>query len=236
VKRLLLAVLLLSGCGGTHGAAPKTTTPPPPRLGERCGTVHARWQTLWFRASDGTKLDGAVLGSGGRGVILLHESPADLCGWEPYGAKLAQRGFRVLLVDLRGYGLSARGPTGGTRGATKLAVVGASYGGVNALVAAPALGSKIGGVASLSGELDLGDSLNALAAVPRLRVPLLIMGSRDDRYLDAADAHKLLRAAGSPQKSLVEFAGGDHGWDLLALSHAQRANRLLVSFLRRVTE
>ena len=105
------------------------------------------------------------------------------------------------------------------------------------LVAAAALGKNIAGVASLSGELDLANAnLDALAAVPKIGVPLLIMGSRDDRYLDAHDAQKLLRAAGSSQKSLAEFAGADHGWDLLALSHAQPANRLLVRFLRRVTE
>jgi alpha-beta hydrolase superfamily lysophospholipase len=251
VKRLLLVTLLFAGCGGAHTMA-RTTVAPPPPLGKRCGTAHARWQTLWFHASDGTRLDGAALGSGRRGVILLHESPADLCGWEPYGAKLAQDGFRVLMIDLRAYGLAGRGPRGGARGAiadlsgavdelkrlraSKIAVVGASYGGVNALVAAPALGSRIAGVASLSGELELGSSLNALAGVRHLRVPLLIMGSREDRYLDAADARKLLRAAASPQKSLVEFGGGDHGWDLLAFSHKQRANRLLVRFLRHVTE
>jgi alpha-beta hydrolase superfamily lysophospholipase len=251
VKRLLLVAVLLAGCGGTHSAV-RDNTPPPPPLGKRCGTVHAQWRTLWFHASDGTKLDGAELGSGARGVILMHESPADLCGWEPYGTRLARNGFHVLNIDLRAYGLSARGPTGGARGAIadvrgavddlkqlgakKVALVGASYGAVTALVAGPSLGSQITGVASLSGELDLGSGLNALAAVPRLRVPLLIMGSRDDRYLDARDAQKLLRAAGSSDKSLAEFAGADHGWDLLALSHAQRANRLLLRFLRRVTQ
>ena len=70
-----------------------------------------------MKASDGTKLDGAEAGSGERGVVMLHESPADLCGWEPYGAELVRQGFHVLLVDLRAYGLSQRGPYGGRRGA-----------------------------------------------------------------------------------------------------------------------
>ena len=104
--------------------------------------------------------------------MFLHESPDDLCGWEPYAAEVAKRGFHVLLVDLRAFGLSQRGPYGGRRGAVadvrgavdelkhlgakQVAVVGASYGGVTALAAAPALGPQIAGVASLSGELDLG--------------------------------------------------------------------------------
>lgn len=254
MKRLLLAVLVLAGCGGSHA---RPAAPPPPTLANRCGTVHAHWRTLWLTASDGTRLDGAELGDGPRGVVLLHESPADLCGWEPYGATLARRGFHVLLVDLRGFGLSQRGPRGGVAGATadvrgaveelkrhgakRVALVGASYGGVTALVAAPALGSRIAAVASLSGELVIGrgssTELNALAAVRRLRVPLLVMGSRDDRYLSAAEARQLVRAAHSTRASLVEFDGSFHGWDLLSSSpQHRRADRVLVGFLRRTTE
>jgi alpha-beta hydrolase superfamily lysophospholipase len=253
VRRLvLLLALFLAGCGSSDKNA-RDTGPPPPPLAKRCGPVHVEWRTLWFTASDGTRLDGAESGSGGRGVVMVHESPSDLCGWEPYGATLAKRGFHVLLIDLRAFGLSKRGLRYGTPGAIadvrgavdelkelgaeKVALVGASYGGAAVLAAAPALGSQISGVASLSGELNLGNArLNAIAAVPHLRAPLLIMGSRKDHYLDEADAQKLIRAAGSPQKSLVEFDGYDHGWNLLAFSHKQRAYQVLIGFLRRVTE
>lgn len=243
MKRLLLVAVLLAGCGGSGHSRP--AAPPPPPLAKRCGTAHAQWRTLWFEASDGTRLDGAELGAGSRGLVMLHESPSDLCGWEPYGAEFAKRGFRVFLVDLRTFGLSHRGPYGGLRGAVadvrgaveelkrlgakRVAVVGASYGGVTALVTAPALGSQISGVASLSGELELPSAgLKTLAAVPKIRVPLLIMGSRKDHYLDEEDARKLARAATSTHAQLVEFDGYDHGWNLLAFSHKQRAYRVLV--------
>ncbi len=255
MRPLLLAcvVLVLAGCGGRHVAAPNL--PPPPPLRERCGgDASEDGNSLWFRASDGTLLDGVELGEGDRGVVLLHESPADLCGWAPYGARLAKQGFHVLLVDLRAFGLSHRGPYGGKAGAVAdvrgavdelndlgakhVAVVGASYGGVTALVAAPALGSSIAAVASLSGELVLGNAgLNALAAMHAIHVPLLIMGSRADPYLDERDARKLVRAATSTNPQLVEFDGQSHGWNLLADSGTSaRANRVLVGFLRRVTE
>jgi pimeloyl-ACP methyl ester carboxylesterase len=252
VKRLLLLVaMLLAGCGDGGHSGPAAAPPPP--LAKRCGTAHAQWRTLWFEASDGTRLDGAELGTGLRGLVMLHESPSDLCGWEPYGAELAKRGFHVLLIDLRAFGLSRRGPYGGLRGAVadvrgavdelkqlgaqQVALVGASYGGVTALATAPQLGSRIAGVASLSGELALGNAgLNALAAAPKIRVPLLIMGSRKDHYLDADDARKLARATAATQAQLVEFDGYDHGWDLLQFSHKQRAYEVLVGFLRRVTE
>ena len=126
-------------------------------------------------------------------------------------------------------------------GAKRVALVGASYGGVNAMVAGPALGSRIVGVATLSGELDLGQGssteLNALAAVKRLRVPLLVLGSRDDRYLDAADATRLVRAATHAHPTLVEFDGSVHGWDLLSFTPQKtRADRALETFLLRVTQ
>jgi pimeloyl-ACP methyl ester carboxylesterase len=252
VRRLALVVaaLALAGCGGKHEAAVKG--PPLPSIAKRCGASHAGWKTLWLKASDGTLLDGAVAGTGDRGLVLLHESPNDLCGWEPYGAVLSRRGFRVLIVDLRAFGLSHRGPYGGPRGATadvrgavdtlrslgakKVALVGASYGGSTALVAAPALGSDIAGVASLSGELNLPRSgLNALAAAPKLDVPLLIMGSGGDPYLDTKDAHMLAAAAKPAQPRLVMFDGTQHGWELLASTHKQRAYAVLIGFLRRVT-
>jgi len=251
VKRLLLvAVLFLAGCG--EGSRP--AGPPPPALANRCGSsVHRDWRTLWFEAADGTKLDGAELGAGPRGVLFLHESPDDLCGSEPYAAEVAGRGFHVLIIDLRAFGLSHRGPRGGIRGAVadvrgavdelkrlgaeRVAVVGASYGGAAAVATAPELGSEIDGVVSISGELDLGSAqLHALAAVPRITVPLLIMGSRNDHYLDQEDARTMLRAAVSSRAQLVEFDGSAHGWNILASSQKQRAYEFLIGFLRSVTE
>jgi len=250
---LVLAALVLAGCGGKHAAAPNI--PPPPPFDQRCGVkTDSTARSLWFRATDGTLLDGVELGEGARGVILLHQSPNDLCGWALYAPILARQGFHLLLVDLRAFGLSHRGPYGGRRGAEadvrgavdelkelgaeKVALVGASYGGVAELVAAPALDSDVAGVASLSGELALPNSqLDALRAVPDLTAPLLVMGSREDGSLDERDARRLVRAAGSEQKSLVEFDGELHGWDLLYNEETKtRANRLLVEFLRRVTE
>jgi alpha-beta hydrolase superfamily lysophospholipase len=74
-------------------------------------------------------------------------------------------------------------------------LVGASFGGVAVMTYGSAL--PISGVVSLSGETHItGARLNALAAVPRLHVPLLIVGSRHDRNLSVPDALRLLRAAG----------------------------------------
>jgi predicted alpha/beta hydrolase len=56
---------------------------------------------------DGVKLDGAIVGAGTRGVVLVHESGSvGLCGWWPYAVRLANRGLRAMVFDLRCYGSS----------------------------------------------------------------------------------------------------------------------------------
>lgn len=253
----LLLALATAGCGsGSHRAldAPGRKLP---SLSARCGgPVTAT--VGWFRASDGVSLDGAALGSGKTGVVLAHESPADLCGWVPFAQKLARAGFRVLLFDHRQHGLSPS-PTDPAKaghftpdlegavdelkreGADKVFLMGASFGGVTSMVAGSRLGSKIVGVVSASGEAGLGNrfggpeqELDALAAVPNLRVPFLIVGSREDGYLPPSDAKELLQRAGSSHKRLVLFAGDFHGWDLFSLSpdHA-RATAVVIDFLKK---
>jgi pimeloyl-ACP methyl ester carboxylesterase len=248
----LLAVVLTvaAGCGGerpTLDAKGRKL----PRLAARCG-IPVDAEVGWFHASDGVLLDGAALGDGKTGVVLAHQSPSDLCGWVRYARKLSRAGFRVLLLDHRGFGLSAspvdpaqterysRDLEGAVEelkreGAHSVFLMGASFGGVTSMVAGSRLGSRIAGVISVSGEPRLGASdLDALAAMPKLKAPFLILGSREDGYLLPADARKLERRAGSTHKRLVLFPGGDHGWDLFySAPYRARASRIVMDFLRR---
>lgn len=249
-----VAVLVVAGCGGAHGPFGAKGKALPP-LTARCH-AHVDAKVGWFRASDGVLLDGATLGDGSTGVVLAHESPADLCGWVPYAQVLSHAGFRVLLFDHRHFGLS-ESPTDPAKsghytrdtaaavdelrheGAKRVFLMGASFGGITSMVAGSRLGSKTAGVISVSGEAKLGntegpnDELDAMAAVPRLRVPFLALNSRQDGVALASDARELVRRAGSSHKRLVLFPGGDHGWDMLAVApyHA-RASAIVIHFLR----
>jgi pimeloyl-ACP methyl ester carboxylesterase len=255
---LFLVVALAGGCGRTTRALDAKGGSLPP-LGRRCGTaaVGVKAKVGWFPATDGVLLDGASLGDGKTGVVLAHESPADLCGWLPYAKVLAAAGFRVLAFDHRHFGLS-QSPIDAAKcgrfskdvagavaeleheGANTVFLMGASFGGITSMVAGSRLGSKVAGVISVSGEEQLanrcgpGAELDALDAVSRLRAPFLILGSREDGYLPPSDARALLRRAGPPHKRLVLFPGGDHGWDILEnAAYRARANAAVQAFLKR---
>jgi alpha/beta superfamily hydrolase len=241
---VLVAVLVLAGCGGARPATepasrPATgverpSAPSLPQLSRRCGPPNERAVTLRFRAADGVRLDGAIVGSGPIGVVLLHEYPGPLCGWWPYAAYLARHGVHALLFDFRCLGLSGC-PAGGqanpvadvagamallrSRGARSIALVGASLGGVVAVIAGARLHPAA--IVDLSGERDLtgllpGVRLDSLAAAPSLRAPALFAVARGDRYVSVVDMRAVYRRSPSRAKELlVESAAAGHGWDML---------------------
>src|SRR6266540_3294080 len=68
-----------------HGSAATTTTAAAAgsAVSARCGPPVAAASLIHFRATDGTRLDGALVGSGRTGVVLLHQYPNNLCGFWP---------------------------------------------------------------------------------------------------------------------------------------------------------
>jgi alpha-beta hydrolase superfamily lysophospholipase len=222
---------------------------PPRPLQAKCGDVYGlRAAPFWLTADDGIRLYAITAGRGPVTVVLAHESPADLCGWLPYVPSLTRAGVRVLAFDFRGMGDSGR-PVGAAvqaygrdfragvhwakrHGAKHVFLMGASYGGALSLAWSPTL--DIAGVISLSGEAwfpRLGFS--ALTQVRHLHAPLLIVGSRHDRYLPIPWALKLLRRAGSDDKRTAFYPGGFHGWDIVEdAPYAPKARALILAWIR----
>lgn len=193
---------------------------------------------MWFRSGDGTRLDGAEIGSGPVGVVLGHQYPAELCGWWPFAVYLARHGMHVFLFDFRCLGESECTAQGGdgsdvddmlaaagelrSRGARRIFLMGASLGGTVAMMAGGRLEPPPAGVVSFSGEADLGylaggsTRLDALSAVPRLRAPFLQIMARQDTAVSVADARRLEARAGSPDKRLIVLpAPFGHGWNIV---------------------
>jgi pimeloyl-ACP methyl ester carboxylesterase len=221
------------------GPATATTAAPRSAVSARCGPPDAAASLVRFRATDGTQLDGALVGSGPTGVVLLHQYPNNLCGFWPYAVYLGGKGLRVLDIDLRCFGESAcpADAKGGVvddvagavaelkrRGASSVALVGASAGASTALVAGSRLGSKVSSVVSLSGERDLTIIMGATGpadAVPlvrRLTSPTLFVVATGDRVATVEETRAMFAATRSRDKHLEVLQGpyaGEHGWDLL---------------------
>ncbi|MET9315989.1 alpha/beta fold hydrolase [Kribbella sp. NPDC003505] len=199
-----------------------------------CGQVApagVKVREFLLAATDGVRLNAVTLGSGPRGVVMLHQTDDGVCGWFEYGGILAHNGFHVLLFDRRCSGKSTC-PVGdrGSRhaadvqtavtelrkqGAKKVVVVGASLGGSVAIGACSAV--QVDGCVALSPalfEFPLGEGLTAQKAIGRVGVPLLVADAPDDRSSPLAEVRELLRRA---RPGVVQFvplpAAAGHGWD-----------------------
>lgn len=196
------------------------------------------------------RLYAAAAGSGTTAVVLAHQSPANLCGWLPTMRYLSSHGIAALAFNFRTFApsgspraaiaqhlapdLQAAIDAAHARGARRVFVMGASFGGAATLAYGPQL-HDLAGVINVSGELRLLNwNLDGIDAVHRLKVPLLVIASRYDGYLDAADATLLYRRAGSTDKKLAIFPGGFHGWAILdEAPYGPRARALILAWLHR---
>ena len=117
-------------------------------------------------------------------------------------------------------------------GARKVVVMGASLGGIAAIVAAANVKPPLDGVAAISAPAAIAGRLDALPSAPRLRVPALYVAAEQDQndpYDFAADAQRLFEATGSPDKRLELVPGALHGVFLVNGSAPVRAARALQS-------
>ena len=242
---------------------PARVSRPSPAAARLCGPPDAPGRLVTMRAVDGVRLAAIETGAGDRGVALVPEhGPAGKCGWWPFAAYLAARGFRVLLFDHRCTGQSGCVPgTAGTDpmpdirtavarlrhdGAARVALAGASQGGSEALIASTDPALDVTGVVALSADqltLPLASPpypATALTAAPRLRRPALFAVAASDPYVSVRETRTLVARAGSRSKHLVVVgAGAGHGWDLVTPARPggapARLSRTVLAFLREVT-
>ncbi|HEY2858016.1 MAG TPA: alpha/beta fold hydrolase [Terracidiphilus sp.] len=224
-----VAAIALCGCaGGQELAAPTPVS---------------------FATSDGGLIFANLYGSGERAVVLVHGGQFDKESWDPQAKVLVAAGFRVLALDLRGYGRS-RGP-GDTdpmsaplgldvlaavrylhaAGAKSVSVVGASMGGWAAGDAS---------IASKPGEIDRVVLLGAAPGGPadKLKSATLFLVARDD---SDGDGPRLpgIRAQydKAPQpKELIIVDGSAHAQHLFHTEQGERVMREILRFLSAVQQ
>lgn len=67
-------------------------------------------QPVSFKTADGWLIHAEAHGTGNRGVVLVHGGRFTKESWRPQTAELVRAGFRVLAIDMRGFGTSKDGP------------------------------------------------------------------------------------------------------------------------------
>src|SRR5438445_4764959 len=259
--------VVLGACSSAGPTATSTTSgspspTPSPSLrplrapADRCGGPDVAARPFWFPAKDGTPLDGVIVGKGPRGIVLLHEYPSEYCGWWPYAVSMAKQGYHVMLFDFRCYGDSTcpRALRGRylddteaavanlrSAGAKQVALIGASLGGVVALMAGPVFRSPVDVGGSVSGEpalIYVGGTppLDATVAVPHLVIPTLYLVSKGDTTVSVEETQQLYRATKTGAKEIRIFESGfAHGWNMFFGPDPARTppGKVVLAFLAR---
>jgi len=171
-------------------SAPALAAPTSAPLDKPCLEDVGSARPFPFPTSAGAMLVGVALGHGRAGLVFAHGRGGDLCDWLPRAQEFARQGYHALAFDFEGFGDSRPGSKPDARrletdvaaavqqlrrrGAERIVLVGSSMGATAALVAATRIRPPVAGVVSLSGPGAFG-AVNAWAAMPRLRVPVLFV-------------------------------------------------------------
>ena len=213
-----------------------SSTPPTPSSSavgapEVCGALPGA-RGLWLPISGG-RLEANVAGAGPTAVVFLHEiGQAGMCGFDTYAAWLirARPGVQVILVNRCGYGATTCPDATGsdiaaqtrpavdwvrTHGATRVTLVGASGGGMDAVGAAVSV-PGVNAVVNVSGAVNDTGADNR-AVVRRLTLPSLFAVAPDDPDCPVASIRTFFDLAPARTKrfALLTANPGLHGWSLL---------------------
>jgi len=237
-------VLVLSGCSGDGNATAAEPSPTAAVAGSGCPNMAANvgGRQLRFGVGGATNLAGIAAGTGSTGIVLAHESDADVCQWVLEFNELIGKGYRVLAFDSHGFGASgdsranfdddvvAAATALRADGATKVVLMGASMGGTYSLSAATKITPPVTAVISSSGPAVYG-GVDAAEAVPKIAVPVLFVAQEDDRLFgqEARQMYDLAKA--SPDTEIKVTPGTTHGHRLVSPGGDEAIRKVMYAFL-----
>lgn len=201
---------------------------------------------MTFSSVDGVPLTGTLFGTGRTAVVLSNMGDNDPTGWERFAPVLSERGYLVLTYTFRDsdrssqftaeMGENTEADLAGAiaflrdRGATDIALIGASLGG---MATANLAGSEgVGAAVVLSSPVVVpgADYEVDRTVLRRTTIPVLYVAADNDPVVPAADTRRLYRmTAGTPDwQSYPERA---HGTELLDGGSGAALTRRLIDFL-----
>ena len=204
-------------------------------------------RAVTFPTEDGWTIHADDYGTGDRAVVLVHGGRFTKASWRPQVPELLKAGFRVLAIDMRGFGMSKDGPadTRGHFGSPTDVLAAVRYLKENGAKTVSLVGGSMGGAAAADastmarrGEVDRVVMLGASASVPaeQLTVRKLYITARDDRSGNAPGTPRLPRiqaqfdAAPQP-KEMIVLEGSAHAQFLFETDQAARVMREILRFL-----
>jgi pimeloyl-ACP methyl ester carboxylesterase len=232
VVALVLALAAFSVLGQSPSQKNVETAPETPTL-------------VNFATEDGGTIYGNLYGKGKHGVVLVHGGRFNKESWVKQATELVQAGFRVLAIDLRGYGKST-GPGQKDiftaplhldvlaavrylreKGSKTVSVMGGSLGGGAAGDAvAHAKPGEIARIVTLAGfwSHQRGDKIN---------VPLLVIVTRDDANADGPRLPGIQREFDKvhAKKELLILEGSAHAQFMFDTDHSATIMKKVIEFL-----
>lgn len=197
-----------------------------------------------FKTQDGWVIHADLYGAGERGLVLVHGGRFTKSSWRPQVQDFVNAGFRVLAIDMRGFGASKAGPAAldsgfgspqdvlaavrflRSRGTKTVSIVGGSMG------ADAAAGAS---VLSSADEIDRLVLLAGSAEEPpdQLKGRKLFVCTRDDANTAGLRLPRIRqqyeRAAGP--KELLELDGSAHAQFIFETPQGARLMREILMFL-----
>lgn len=204
-------------------------------------TLPAPPGTFYFRTDDGVTLNGRILGEGKTALIFSNGVSLTTESWRIIAESLAVRGYLCLLYDYRGLGqsqgenvprlrdhdLRAAVAVAREHGATKIVLIGASFGGMLSAKLAKETGATALVLASASmssnGIWLTGDDLRALV------MPKLLVASQNDG-MAASNTQDIYDASPQPKEMMI-YPGRDHGSALFYPEPHDDPIQRLIAFL-----
>lgn len=170
--------------------------------------------------SEGTQLEGALVGKGTVGVVLSNQNDNDVCPWLPFARTLRDDGYRVLLYR---YGRAAAHPSDDlaaavdalrAQGVERIMLVGASIGAAATVVIASKNPPDVVAAVPLS-AVSVADGRSILRDAEQLSLPTLFVTADRDGSGSSQAVPLLHERAPAAEKQLLVVPGTAHGWQLL---------------------
>lgn len=227
-------MLVLTGCGASVARAPIPTPKPSPTASPQPGT-------FYFTTRDGVTLNGQIDGAGKTALIFSNGRGVTMNLWESVAQAMADRGYMSFRYDYRGLGqsqgndiphqrendLRAAIAEAQARGASKIVLIGSSFGGL--LSGSVATEAHVAAIVLVSAPLiDSGISLSD-EKLRGLAMPKLLIASQNDSSF-VSDTQHIYNLSPQP-KQIVIYPGKQHGTTIFALEHSADSVQRLTAFL-----